>query len=413
VRFSQSKGQVPIRKVADSRRRTGFLSIDSVQPLIAISWLVCAALFIPGCDPRSTVSPDQPPARTVAFQKVLERDVSEVTGYASGLAVTPDGQWLISLGFNEGTVTLYDADGLERIAGPVHEIPCPPPLFCAGFDPIFLSQPHAVVVSPDGLLAVLTSRNGVTGLRLPSLELVFNTQVPGLGAARHVVRDRAGENYYVSGEHTGIARLDVAGEPQAFFEGASTPTAISLSRDERELLVLNDNGRRFGILTIADLEPRLSVDLPSDFEGQVIVPLRMDNRAIIVGGASGVETSVTPPLRTLSIDLNTGSVETVQVLFEGVGLILLGDGNEWAEVGDASAVVPTAVGTMTIDTNRGIAALHSPIQLQNDVSPCCDIASYPGGNRVVITNAQNNPGGVPGARLIVYDVEEQVIPATN
>lgn len=362
-------------------------------------------------DPIS--SPVLAQTRTVLFHKVLECRTPEVTGssnFPSGVAVTPDGRWLVSLGFSNGTVTLYDATTLDIVAGPLHKIPVEIPVEGAVGDTIFLAQPHAVTISPDGSMAVLTSGNGVIGLALPSLDLLFNPLIPGLVQPRHVVRDRAGENYYISSGGSGIARLSATGEPQAFFEDAFITTAMSLTRDNRELLLVTDNGGRFVVLTAPDLQRRLSIKLPSDFEGQVVVPLKLDNRAIIVGGRKGGgETSVALPLMALSIDLTNGAMGSHQILFEGTGgFVLLGDGNEWTDVGEATAVVPTLVGTVTIDTNLGTVALHPPAELESNVlrPPCCDIAAYPSGDRVVfsVLDVVDNEGS-----LIVYEVEERVV----
>ena len=364
----------------------------------------------PACSPTPIV-PGPPPVhdpsalpRTVEFRKVLERDVSEVTGFPSGVAVTPDGRWLISLGFSRRTVTVHDAGTLEPVTGPLEVI-----------DSIRLSQPHAVVVSPDGSMAVLTNRSGVVGICLPSLEPLFHLSTAILNSPRHVVPDPTGESYYISSQLDGIARLSATGEVKAFFEDAFVTAAMSLTRDGQELLVVTDNGRRLVVLSALDLNPRLSVDLEVSvevpFKGEVVVPLR-DQHAIIVGGDPvGGETAVQEPIMALSVDLSTGVVGSPQVLFEVEGStapLLLGDGNEWVDVGESTAIVPTQAGTVTIDTNLGTVAFHSAAELDENVPPCCDIARYPDGNRVVFSAlADVHTGG----SLIIYDVEESNDPS--
>jgi DNA-binding beta-propeller fold protein YncE len=370
-----------------------------------------AALLLAGCDSGSALAPETPTARTVVFQRVIEREVSDV-GYPSGLAVTPDGRWLVSLGFSTGTVALYDATTLERVVGPYHY------LLTADSDSVQLGHTHAVVVSPDGSFAVLTSSTGVLGLSLPSLEVLFHPPIPIIDPPRHVVRDRAGENYYVSSASRGIARLTAAGEPRAFFGDAFITTAMALTRDDRELLVVTENGGRLLVLGTPDLQPRLSIDLPGEFEGQVVVPLQQNDRAILVGGARGAgETSADTPLMALPVDLATGLVGSLQVLCCEVpgGLdFSFADGNKWADAGEATAIVPTAVGTVTIDTNLGTVTLHPATELQNDEPPCCDIASYPSKDRVVMANAQSvGGGGFPGGSLVVYEVEERTESTPN
>lgn len=342
--------------------------------------------------------------RTVTFRKVLERDTPQVPGssnFPSGVAVSPDGRWLISLGFSNSTVTLYDAATLDLVAGPVQAI-----------DSVQVGLPHAVAVSPDGSFAVMAGRTGVIGFCLPSLELLFHPRIPGQGPARHVARDRVGGSYYVSAEGfnaeaSNVARLTASGELQAFFDAQPATTAMSLTRDDKELLVLTDNGSRLVILRTPDLSLRLSIDLPLEFQGQVVVPLRGDDRAIIVGGApAGGETSVRGPLMALPVDLASGAMGPLQVLSESAVGGLLGDGNEWADAGETTAIVPTFAGVVTIDTNLGTVTLHSAADLQRDTPPCCDIASYPSGDRVVFSSADfsiNRRGS-----LIVYEVEERI-----
>jgi hypothetical protein len=327
--------------------------------------------------------------------------------------VTPDGRWLVSLGYSTGTVALYDATTLERVVGPYHY------LRTADSDSVQLGHTHAVIVSPDGSFAVLTSSTGVLWVSLPSLEVLVSPRIPSMDSPRYVVRDRAGVNYYVSSEGRGIARLTAAGEPRAFFGDAFITTAMALTRDDRELLVVTDNPRRLLVLGTPDLKPRLSIDLPSEFAGQVVVPLQQNDRAILLGGgAPGAGgTLAHTPLMALPVDLATGSMGPLQVLYQGTGgLFLFADGNKWADAGEATAIIPTSVGTVTIDTNLGTATLHPPTALQNDwnLPPCCDIASYPGNDRVVIANAQNvGGGGFPGGSLVVYEVEERTESKAN
>jgi hypothetical protein len=112
----------------------------------------------------------------------------------------------------------------------------------------------------------------------------------------------------------------------------------------------------------------------------------------------------------VSVDLVTGSTGSLQVLcceaFPGQ-TFLFGDGNQWADVTEAMAIVPTNVGTVLIDTETGTISLYSGTELQNDVPPCCDIGSYPSGNRVVMANFKSvGDGGSPGGSLIVYEVDE-------
>lgn len=176
---------------------------------------------------------------------------------------------------------------------------------------------------------------------------------------------------------------------------------MSLTRDERELLVVTDTSGLL-VLSTPDLSLRQSIDLPIEFEAQVIVPLR-DDRAILVGGAPGGETSVLGPLMALAVDLTTGSLGSLQVLSGGGGIINLGDGNEWTDARNATAIVPTTAGTVTVDTNLGTVAIHSPAELQLDFPPCCDIASYPGGERIVFASLGPESSTGPGS-LLVYEV---------
>jgi hypothetical protein len=370
-------------------------------PILWIFWIALAS-----CDSGSSIAdPDPPPARVVQFRKLLER---EVPPFPSGVAVTPDGRWLVSLGFREGTVSLYDATTLELVVGPVRSIPCSAPFFCeADRDSIFLTQPHAAVVSPDGSMVVVTSRAGFLWFSLPSLELLFAP--PGIGQRsppRYGIRDRAGENYYFNGEENDVVRVTVSDESQALFS-ADVTEGIALSRDERDLLVLTDSGRRLQVLGTPDLELRRSIDLP--LSGVAVVPLKSADQAIILGGATGAgQTSAQAPLMALSVNVATGSVGSPEILCcEGLGSVdfLFGDGNQWTEVGEATTIVPTSLGTVTIDTNIGTVTLHSAGDLESEFPPGFDIAAYPDGQRIVLADA-------PG-RLIVYEVEEETLSTGN
>jgi hypothetical protein len=367
-------------------------------PILWIFWIALAS-----CDSGSSIAdPDPPPARVVQFRKLLER---EVPPFPSGVAVTPDGRWLVSLGFRDGTVSLYDATTLELVTGPVHSIPCSPPLFCQfDRDSIFLVQPHAAVVSPDGSMAVVTSRAGVLGFSLPSLEALFGA--PGISQPRYGIRDRAGRNYYFNGEENDVFRVTISDGSQALFEAEATE-GIALSRDERDLLALTDQGTRLKVLGTPDLELRRSIDLP--LSGVVVVPLERADEAIVLGGTTGAgQTAALTPLMALPVNVATGSVGSLQILccesFGGL-TFLFADGNQWAEVGEATAIVPTAVGTVTIDTNLGIVMLHPAGDLESEMPPGFDIAAYPDGQRIVLADA-------PG-RLIVYEVEEETLSTGN
>ena len=110
----------------------------------------------------------------------------------------------------------------------------------------------------------------------------------------------------------------------------------------------------------------------------------------------------------MSVDLVTGSTGSLQVLCcetPGGQTVLFGDGNQWADAGKSTAIVPTSHGTVIIDTNLGAVSLYS--ELQNDAAPCCDVGTYPTGNRVAMANAKSLPGtGFPGGSLIVYEIDE-------
>lgn len=326
----------------------------------------------------------------------------EAPPFASGVAVSPDGRWLVSLGFQTSDISLYNAQSLELIAGPLHSIPTEG---LADQDTIFLGQPHAVHVSPDGSMAVVSSRNGVLGFSLPSLQLAWLP--PTINLPRYLIRDRAGRNYYLNGEENDVQRISVDDGSQAVFEAEFTE-GIALSRDERLLLALTDSGTLLRVLRTPELDLQRSIDLP--FSGVVVVPLKHADQAIVLGGSSGAgQTSAATPLMALSVNVATGTIGTLQILCcENPGGLrfLFADGNQWAEVGEATAIVPTAVGTVTIDMNLGIVTLHPPADLESELPPCCDLATYPDGQRIVIADVLDLMG--PG-RLVVFEVEEEIL----
>ena len=88
------------------------------------------------------------------------------------------------------------------------------------------------------------------------------------------------------------------------------------------------------------------------------------------------------------VDVVTGAVGPIRDFGpDNRGLrFLFGDGNQWAEVGEATAVVPTQVGTLTIDLVTGEPTLHSAMALESENPPCCDIAAYPARDRIVIAD---------------------------
>ena len=366
--------------------------------VIALLWLFVLMTSLFGCDSDSTLSPEPPLPRTVHFRKLMER---EAPPFPSGVAVTPDGRWLVSLGFRTSDVSLYDAQTLELVAGPLHSIPS---RGLGDFDPIFLFQPHAAVVPPDGSMAVVSSRNGVLGSSLPSLELVWLP--PTIIQPRYLIRDRTGRNYYFNGEENDVQCLSID-DSRAVFEAAATE-GIALSRDERELFVLTDFGTRLKVLGIPDLDLHRSIDLP--FSGVVVVPLKGADQAIVLGGATPAgQTAAHTPLMALPVNPVTGSVGSLQILCcESPGGVpfLFADGNQRVEVGEATAVVPTSAGTVTIDTKLGTVTLHPADDLESEQPPCCDIATYPDGQRIIIADALDLMG--PG-RLVVFEVEEEVV----
>jgi len=400
--------------------------------------LLGPALLLLACGSDSGPSgpPTSPPepTRAVEFRKVLEREIPrqpQSPNFPSGLAVTPDGRWLVSLGFSNGTVTLYDATTLEIVTGPVRKFPCMPSstIFCGeGIfqrDTLLLGQAHAAAVTPDGSMAIVTHGRGtfpgIFGFALPSLELVWAPRTIGLSNSRpprYIVRDRAGENYYVSAEEGDEVvrltpdRFTATGGADAIFRGEFTITSIALTRDERELLVLHDSGRRLAVLTTPGLAPRLSVELP--IKGNVVVPLKEGDRAIVVGGTgtsmSTLETSSVLPLMAVSVDLASGVVGSPRVLLDGFGGVNLADGNQWTEVGESTAILSTSVGAVTIDTETGSAAFHPPEDLQSEFAPCCDITRLPNRDRVVMADADFED---ETPTLIVFDVDEKSTATTD
>ncbi|CAN5230338.1 hypothetical protein BH18GEM1_BH18GEM1_01090 [soil metagenome] len=155
------------------------------------------------------------PPQTGLFQKIRERPAPRMP---SGLAVTPDGRYLVSLSFGERSVTVYDAQTLGLLQGPV-SLP---------------SHPHAVALSPDGRLAVIAGKFQVVGLKLPSLDRAFEAKPVAIDIpftfSRHVLLDKEGENYYLSGDTENVVRMTSAGDMVAGFEAPGVE-GIALSRD--------------------------------------------------------------------------------------------------------------------------------------------------------------------------------------
>ncbi len=291
-------------------------------------------------------------------------------------------------------MTVYDAQTLGLLQGPV-SLP---------------SHPHAVALSPDGRLAVIAGKFQVVGLKLPSLDRAFEAKPVAIDIpftfSRHVLLDKEGENYYLSGDTENVVRMTPAGDIVAGFEAPGVE-GIALSRDGETLFALTEFGRQLTFLRTPNLELDQAIELP--FAGAVIIPLEIHDRLIIVGSAGGQRTTGRTPLVAASIDLAAGSVLSLQELgppgMADGGRFLFGDGNQWVEVGDFTAVVPTQVGMVVINTETGSVSLYSAADLQSSASPCCDVATYPDRSRIVVADFLDFVQG----RLVVYRVDESFV----
>lgn len=376
----------------------------SMNCLLILQCVLSVSLLV-NCNSKSTAGPDSdnpdqrpPPRTTVQFRKIAERGVPEFNGsdkyFPTGLAVSPDGRWLIGLGHNNGTIGVYDAQTLDLLVGPLQ-----------GLDSVPLVTPRSVFVGEDASFGVLTAKSGIMWFSIPSLGLLTRPVINDFDPSpRALVRDHRSQTFYTGGDGKSILRLNRSGQLEALYSNSSGTTGLSLTRDGSELLVLTDWGRRLTILRALDLTPRLSITLP--LTAEVIVPLRRGNDAIIIGGlGGGGPASAEGPIVAMSVDLDAGALGVTQVLFEGRSLVGFGEGNTWTEVGKATAIIPTGVGMVTIDTNYGLVTLHSAQDLQADLSPCCDIASYPDHKRVVIAARFGPTSG----KFVVYEIEEAAI----
>ena len=235
------------------------------------------SIVVLACDSGSSIS--EPPGqiiRTVQFRMLYE---TEVPPLPSGVAVTPDGRWIVGLGFQTHEINLYDADNLELLAGPIRSLSLqslPEGEGLSDRDSIGVFQPHAAVVSPDGSFVLVTDRHGPLILSLPSLEL---QSWPIQVQARYAVRDQAGRNYYFNGEENDVVRWTPSEKSQAVFH-ASVTEGIALTRDEQELLVLTDRGTRLKVLTAPDLNLAPCCDIGRFPDGQRIII----SDALSVGG---------------------------------------------------------------------------------------------------------------------------------
>lgn len=343
-----------------------------------------------GCDDAELLSITTDPPR-VSLETVAIRPLPPRPW---GMALTPDGSFLVLSNFRDDQVYVLDADSYEGIG-----------------DPLVSVEPRGIVIAPaTGQTSTVFVAGESGGLTLFSLS-------PEGQLALIPPLDREWTSFLVRSERTGavyatvissegdrlVARLGSDGTRLATHPlKASVRAGLAPTDDGELILAIEDEGNppRLVVLDAENLSLVAEVEIPP-WASQVI-PLDDSRRAAIVGGES-------EPL-LMVVDWEEDAFGPVQQPGGRPGRagFDVGRGNTWVRIGPDLALVGTTHGLIAVDTRTGAAArVMGDFDDGTHVNECCAMV-WDAQRRRLLVASSIAPADEAG-RLEVYRLDGSIL----
>jgi hypothetical protein len=302
--------------------------------------------FFLGCSD----SPVTIPTSNGGAVRLIVDATRNLPGRPQGIAVTPDGRFVLVATYIGFEILVLDAETLETVAS------------------TGMLNPWGMTVDPGGGRVWVASRYGVTALALPGLEEL--AQFPH--RTRTVARGFQPNTLYAIDPSAGqVVRFDaVTGEILASHAHPSiiNDTACLALADGQALLAGSGEGPLL-VLDPVDLSLEREIALPSGC--WAVVPLDDDDKALVL---SGEEDSQGQFPTASVVDWRTGDSRQVSVPRPATQWTEYGYGNPWVRVDDL-IFAPGRQGILVADARSGeiLEFLEDTPSTVGTVY-CCEIA---------------------------------------
>ncbi len=333
-------------------------------------WLACIAAGL-ACDDGPTGSDDD---GGLEFRHIATVPVGD---FPTGLALSPDGEWLAVTGESDGMFVLLEADTYEEV-GRVDG----------------LGLPRGLAFSNDGDLLVVAERLGFSrGFSVPDLEERFKVSFTAVEA----LTDRNGGGFFFSGRIGDVIRTDDEGVETARF--AVDPVRMAVSRSGEFLFVASEfPDDRIYTLNASSLDIVDEQPLPFWLGEGVLVPLG-SGRVKVIGTfrpSSGIPSR---PALSLMYDPATGQLSETDTIATSQEPLITGGGSPYVIVEDLT-LVPISHGVIVLDGETGDVVEVLGIERFPEstlASPCCDAVYDERRGRLIFTRFWAD-------EIIVYEI---------
>ncbi|MFN2384387.1 MAG: YncE family protein [Gemmatimonadota bacterium] len=336
-------------------------------------------------DPPPTTPPDFPPLPGTAdphgieFIPRLELE-RRPPRRPHGVAVTPDGRFVVVTSYETGIVQVREAAGYTLLRQ----------------EQLFNSSgPWGVTISHDSQTAFVGARPGsIRSFSVPQLALQDFTAI----RARMLVR--SGREYFASSTGEGVFKLAADGTVLANYPMTNMDnTKLALSIDERLVIAL-DITDQMHVLDARTLAPVRLIPLALPHRSYLVIPLRGATKVLLLGAIGE------SPAGTV-VDYDTGEVGQTQQLTPDPRYPWLefGLGNPWVSIGQDLTVVTSSGGFILVNERTGkLERLVVDLPSLEDAGDCCEVAYDLHLDRLIVVNERRTPGGVETSRLIAYQI---------
>ena len=341
---------------------------------------VLLVAFYLGCSdsPVTIPAPDD-----VAIRLVVDvtRDLPE---RPQGIAVTPDGRFVLVATYWGFEVLLLDAGSLETVTSTA------------------MHFPWGITVDPGGQRVWVAGRHNSVALALPGLEEI--AQVP-LGTRTLVQGVQSNTLYGIDPSAGQVVRLDaITGETLASLAHPSVhqDTACLALANGQALLAGNGDGPLL-VLDPLDLRLEREIALPSGC--WAVVPLDDDGKALVLSGDRDSRGQY--PTASV-VDWRTGGSRQLSVPRPSASALPFteyGYGNPWVRVEDL-IFAPGRQGILVADARNGeVLEFIEGTPSTEDTVYCCEIAWDPVRRRLLIVGDYLDGSSSAGSKLVSYRID--------
>ncbi|HET6361021.1 MAG TPA: hypothetical protein VFH11_03085 [Gemmatimonadota bacterium] len=338
--------------------------------------LLLLAFFL-GCSD----SPVTIPASDRAGVRLIREATRNLPERPQGIAVTPDGRFIVVSSYAGWKIEVLDAGTLQTITSTE------------------MRNPWGVTIDLSGGIAWVAGKRGTSALALPGLEEI--AQIPLY--ARSLVRGSQSNTLYaidpVVGEIVSLDAVTRKTIARLAHSSVYSDSACLALADGQVLLAGNGDGP---LLVLDPVDLRLIREIP--VECWAVVPLDEDGKALVL---SGVQDSESQYPTASVVDWRTGDSRQLTVPRPSPSALPFteyGYGNPWVRVDDL-IFAPGRQGILVADARNGeVLEFIEGTPSTENTEYCCEIAWDPVRRRLLIVG-DYHAGQATVGKLVSYRIE--------